>query len=66
MKSEVKIKISCFLKSPFLLLAVFLLDSDCDDGATCQTGQEDFNTNGIGDACECYGDCDDDCADGAF
>ncbi len=31
--------------------------SDCDAGQYCQMEQEDFNVNGIGDACECYADC---------
>lgn len=30
---------------------------DCEAGDTCQTEQGDCNANGIGDACECYADC---------
>jgi len=31
-------------------------DDDCDAGESCQKNQEDYNNNGIGDVCECYGD----------
>lgn len=30
---------------------------DCGEGEMCDMYQEDFNDNGIGDACECYADC---------
>jgi uncharacterized delta-60 repeat protein len=30
--------------------------SSCATGEICQKNQEDFNLNGIGDACECYAD----------
>lgn len=35
-------------------------DIDCDYqvGEFCQLSQGDINSNGIGDACECYADCD--------
>ncbi len=33
-------------------------DTACAAGETCQMEQVDFNANGIGDACECYADCD--------
>jgi hypothetical protein len=31
-------------------------NSTCETGEICQMGQEDFNSNGVGDACECYTD----------
>ena len=31
--------------------------NDCNEGEMCDMLQEDFNDNGIGDACECYADC---------
>jgi hypothetical protein len=31
-------------------------DGDCASGETCQKGQQDDNTNDIGDVCECYAD----------
>jgi hypothetical protein len=31
-------------------------DLDCNSGEMCQMNQEDYNTNGVGDACECYAD----------
>lgn len=30
---------------------------ECEDGEFCDMVQFDFNTNGIGDSCECYADC---------
>ncbi len=35
-------------------------NSTCEAGEVCQLGQEDHNANGIGDACECYADSDND------
>jgi hypothetical protein len=35
-------------------------DDDCGTGESCQMNQEDCNSNGIGDACECYADFDGD------
>jgi hypothetical protein len=32
-------------------------DGDCGANETCDLSQGDCNTNGIGDACECYADC---------
>ncbi len=32
-------------------------DGNCETGETCQMAQGDINANGIGDACECYADC---------
>jgi len=31
-------------------------DGDCASGETCDLAQEDCNSNGCGDACECYAD----------
>jgi hypothetical protein len=31
--------------------------ADCEAGAACQMEQGDCNGNGVGDACECYADC---------
>jgi hypothetical protein len=31
-------------------------DTDCATGETCDLAQADFNSNGCGDACECYAD----------
>ena len=36
---------------------VCLDEGGCKVGETCRMGQEDYNGNGIGDVCECYGDC---------
>ena len=33
---------------------------ECGSGETCQINQEDCNSNGVGDACECYADFDND------
>lgn len=33
---------------------------DCGTGETCQKAQGDINTNSIGDACECYANCNTD------
>lgn len=35
-------------------------DADCEDGETCQMDQEDYNSNGIGDVCNCYSDFNED------
>jgi hypothetical protein len=32
-------------------------DPACGDGHYCDRGQGDVSGNGIGDACECYADC---------
>lgn len=34
------------------------IDDDCSAGESCQKNQEDCDSNGIGDACECYADID--------
>jgi Protein of unknown function (DUF1566)/Thrombospondin type 3 repeat len=39
---------------------------DCELDEFCQTNQEDINVNTIGDACECYADCDNDTNVGLF
>ena len=41
-------------------------DGDCETGETCQRSQEDCNSNGIGDVCECYANLDDDLEIGLF
>ncbi len=56
---------TCVQTSGFIVYATnsALLDSctdngTCGAGETCQMEQGDINLNGIGDACECYADCD--------
>ncbi len=42
----------------FLGTGVICTDSEeCEEGEFCDMVQFDFNSNGIGDACECYADC---------
>jgi hypothetical protein len=33
-------------------------NGDCEENELCETYQIDINNNNIGDACECYADCD--------
>jgi hypothetical protein len=39
---------------------ICVIDDECENGETCQRNQEDCNSNGIGDVCECYADFDGD------
>jgi len=34
-----------------------ILDADCEGNGYCDRDQGDCNSNGTGDACECYADC---------
>jgi Protein of unknown function (DUF1566) len=41
-------------------------NGDCEEEELCEMYQLDINENGIGDACECYADCDNDTQVGLF
>jgi thrombospondin type 3 repeat protein len=41
-------------------------NGDCEEEELCEMYQLDINENGIGDACECYADCDNDTEVGLF
>jgi hypothetical protein len=34
-----------------------IIDADCEGDGYCDLDQSDCNSNGTGDACECYADC---------